>query len=326
MLAILSALVLLALGFYVLIKGADVLVEGASVLASKLGVSELVVGLTVVAFGTSLPELIVSLIAASEGSADLAIGNVIGSNIANILLIIGISASIKPLTVHRVTVWREILFSMAAGGVLALLVADEFLGSSQFFGLDRIDGVILVTFFALFLYYSFGKTSVDSHANDNSEKEVASLANTFFKTFVGIIMLGFGGQLIVGNATSIAELFSIEGGIIGLSIVAFGTSAPELAASIAAVRSDKTDIAVGNVVGSNLFNTFWVLGLSAIITPLPFNANTYVDVLVAGLAGSLMFVLMAFAHPKHTLVRRNGYMFIALYGVYLISLIIRGVA
>ena len=244
MLAILSALFLLAFGFFLLIKGADVLVDGASILANKLGVSELIVGLTVVAFGTSLPELIVSLLAANDGSTGLAIGNVVGSNIANILLILGIASIIKPLTVHRVTVWREILFSMGAGGILALLVADNFIGSSDFVGLDRIDGAMLITFFVLFLYYSFGKTRVDSHANDSDDKEVASLANTFLKTFVGIVMLGFGGQLIVENASSLAESFNIADGIIGLTIVAFGTSAPELAASIAAVRNDKVDIVV----------------------------------------------------------------------------------
>ena len=326
MLTIIVALTLLVLGLFLLIKGADVLVEGASVIAKKLGVSELVIGLTVVSFGTSLPELIVSLLASSRDVEGLAIGNIIGSNIANILLILGISAIITPLTIKRVTVWREILFSMAAGGVLALLVADEFIGASDYHGLDKIDGIVLMTFFALFLYYSFGRTRIDQH---QAEAEIdkdgkAALANTFFKTILGIIMLGFGGQLIVDNASALASTFGVEDGIIGLSIVALGTSAPELAASIAAVRSNKIDIAVGNVVGSNLFNTFWVLGISAFISPLAFSTETYVDVTIAGICGVLLFMFMAFAKPRHTLSRANGYIFVSLYGVYMVSLIARG--
>lgn len=318
---------LLALGFVALVKGADVLVDGASILAKKLGVSELVVGLTIVAFGTSLPELIVSLLADSKGEPELAIGNILGSNIANILLILGVSALIKPLTVTRVTVWREILFSMGAGGVLAVLVADEFLGLSTFVGLDAIDGIMLMTFFALFMYYSFGRARID---DKQAEEQIdhdhkASLANTFLKAAVGVAGLAVGGQLIIENAQSLAATIGINESIVGLSIVALGTSAPELAASVAAVRNNKVDIAVGNVVGSNIFNTFWVLGIAAIMNPLPFASSTYIDVLAASAAGVLLFGFMAFTKPRHTLNKTNGFVFLALYIIYVASLVVRGV-
>lgn len=323
---IIISLGLLAAGFVALIKGADVLVDGASILAKKLGVSELIIGLTIVAFGTSLPELIVSLLADSSGDPELAIGNILGSNIANILLILGVAAIIKPLTVHRVTVWREILFSMGAAGVLAVLTADQFFGLSDFAGLDKIDGIMLLTFFSLFLYYSFGRARID---DKQAKKEIdhdhtASLANTFLKTAVGVAGLAIGGRLIVDNATSLAEIIGLSEGIVGLSIVALGTSAPELAASVTAVRNGKVDIAVGNVVGSNIFNTFWVLGIAAVMNPLPFTYETYIDVVVAATASVLMFALMAFGHPRHTLHKHSGYLFVILYVVYVGSLALRG--
>ena len=325
MIEILFAVALLIFGFLLLIQGADLLIFGASALAKRVGVSELIVGLTVVAFGTSLPELIVSLVANSPESADLAIGNIIGSNIANILLILGIASFFHPLRVTRVTVWREILFSMAAGGLLALLVADEFL-SEGFVGLDRIDGSVLIIFFALFLYYSFGSSRVSQTQADEEieEHHNVSLANMFMRLGLGTIGLGLGGQLIVSNASTLASAIGVTGGIVGLSIVALGTSSPELAASITAVRKGKTDIAVGNVVGSNLFNTFWVLGISSLIRPLSFTNDLYFDVAYAGLAGVVFFGLMAFGRPRHALSRREGSFLLVLYVGYLVSLMVRG--
>lgn len=315
-------LILLVLGFVMLIKGADALIDGASVLAKRLGVSELFIGLTIVAFGTSLPELIVNLFANNDETAQLAIGSIVGSNSANILLVLGIAALIRPMSIYRVTVWREVLFAAMAGGVLALLIADEFIGRSEFIGLDTIDGLILLSYFALFIYYTFGKARINP---EQVEAEVkahgnVSLGKTVLLILVGAVGLGLGGNIIVESATSIASYFNVDSGFVGLTIVALGTTSPELAASLIAVRNRKSDIAVGNIVGSNLFNTFWVLGLSAFIRPLAFDTARYVDVGIAGLAGVLLFVMMAFGPGKHKIGKPTGVMFLTLYAGYLIYL------
>jgi len=324
MLSIVISVVLLLVGFAALIKGADVLVDASAELGKRLGISELIIGLTIVAFGTSLPEMIVNILANAEGAGDLAIGNIIGSNIANVLLILGIASLIRPLRVTRVTVWREILFAMGAGLILVLLVADEFLAEG-FVGLDRIDGIMLIVLFALFLYYSFGRsqTNVEQAEEELGAKENYSFANTFMLIVIGLLGLGIGGELIVRNATSLAELIGISGGVVGLTIVALGTSAPELAASISAVRKGKTDLAVGNVVGSNLFNTFWVLGLNAAILPLAFSSDLYFDVAYAAFAVVVFFGLMAFGRPRHAISKYEGMVLLSLYGIYIASLVVR---
>lgn len=313
---------LLALGFVMLIKGADALVDGAVVLAKKIGVSELMIGLTIVAFGTSLPELIINLFANSDETAQLAIGNIVGSNIANIFLVLGIASLIHPLSLQRVTVWREVLFAGMGGGILALLVADEFLGRSAFIGLDTIDGAILLSYFGLFIYYTFGKARLNP---DQVEEEVkahgnVSLGKTLLMILAGTTALGFGGNFIVTSAVELAQLFNVDDGFIGLTLVALGTSAPELAASLVAVRQRKSDVAVGNIVGSNIFNTFWVLGLSSVMRPLAFDTDRYLDVAVAGFAGGLLFIMMAFGPGKHTIGKPTGAMFLTLYIGYMVYL------
>lgn len=316
---------LLLLGFVVLIKGADILIDGASALAKRLRIPELIIGLTIVAFGTSLPELVVNLFANSEGSTDLAIGNILGSNIANILLILGISAMIHPLVVHRVTVWREILFSFLAILILSILIADKWLNGSTNALLSRSDGVILISYFVMFLYYSFGSTRVhQTHLEKKQakeEKEAAlSLPNAFLLIALGITGLLFGGRWIVDSAISIALDLGLSESLVGLTIIAIGTSLPELAASTRAVYRHNIELAVGNAVGSNLFNILWVLGLNATMNPLPFSDNLLYDVSIAVGASLLLFLAM-FVGGKRMLTRWQGFLFVLLYCAYIANIV-----
>lgn len=311
-----------------MIRGADVLIDGASTLAKRIGISDLIVGLTVVAFGTSLPELIVNVFASSEGASDIAIGNVVGSNIANILLILGIVALIKPLPVRRLTVWREILFSVLAAFVLAVLVSDHFIDTSFFNGLNQIDGFVLITYFGLFLFYTFGNRSHLNSADIPKRKKGDApahieVARTLTLIIMGIVGLALGGKWIVDGASAIAAGFGISDAIISLTVVAIGTSAPELAASIAAVKKDNVDVAVGNAVGSNLFNTFWVLGLSAFINPMRISDALYVDIMIAVAVACILFLSMLWGKTRHSLERREGVIFVSLYIAYIGFLISR---
>lgn len=318
--------VLFFLGFGALIYGAEWLIEGASTLAKKFGVSELIIGLTVVAFGTSLPELIVNLFAGAE-SGELAIGNVLGSNIANILLILGTAAILHPLTVHRTTVFREIVFNVMAAVILGVLVSERFLSEGGFKGLDHIDGFVLVSYFIIFLYYTFGRTTF-TQAAEQAEPHKARhpnvLPNTFAKIALGMVMLFLGGRWIVDGAIEIAGVLGVSDALIGLTVVAIGTSLPELAATVIAVRKKNVDIAVGNAVGSNLFNVFWVLGLGSLIRPLEFSDALIADVVVAVGVATLLFIFMNIGRVRHQIGRNEGIIFVALYVAYIGFSIIRG--
>lgn len=318
--------ILFIIGFAILIKGADLLINGSSLLARKFGISELIVGLTVVAFGTSLPELIVNIFAGGE-SGDLAIGNIMGSNIANILLILGIASLIKPLKVHRQTVYREIVFNVMAAVMLAVLVSERFLTEGGFTGLDQIDGLILMSYFVIFLYYTFGRTTftkAKEQAENRKELNSLNIPKTLTEIFVGGFGLFLGGRWIVEGAIEIATTFGMSEALVGLTIVAIGTSLPELVASIIAVRKGSVDIAVGNAVGSNLFNIFWVLGLSAYINPLPFSASSSNDAYIVVGVALLLFLSMVIGKTKHQIGKNEGIVFLTCYGAYLIYAIIQG--
>ena len=315
---------LLPIGFVLLIKGANFLVDGASSIAKRLGVSALVIGLTIVAFGTSAPELIVNIFASINGNTDIAIGNILGSNIANILLILGISAVIFPLAVKKGTVWKEIPFALLAVIVTALMVNDTFIDGESFSGLTRVDGFVLIAFFIIFLYYTFGISRVQ--AADVSEAQVVnhySLPRACFMVLFGLVGLTVGGKWIVDAAVALATTLGVSEALIGLTIVAIGTSLPELATSAVAAYKKDVDIAVGNIVGSNIFNIFWILGVSAIINPLPFSSLLMRDVLMTIFATVLLFAFL-FIGKRHILERWQGVCFIALYVGYVVYLVIRG--
>jgi cation:H+ antiporter len=312
--------ILLVIGFILLIKGADLLVDGASSVGRKLDISDLVIGLTVVAFGTSLPELFVNIFASIKGNTDIAIGNVLGSNIANIFLILGVSAAIFPLAVGKGTVWKEIPLSLLAALLLGVMANDRLIDKGDISALTRIDGLVFLAFFIIFIYYSFGIVKkfegIDSHL---PQKEYGLLKSSL-KIVTGLVGLGVGGNWIVDAAVLIASRLGVSQSLIGLTIVAVGTSLPELATSAVAAYKKNAEIAVGNIIGSNIFNIFFVLGLSSIIKPLPFNPGSNIDIGVVILASLLLFLWM-FTGKKHSLDRWEGVIFLILYGGYIIFLV-----
>lgn len=313
--------VLFVIGFALLIKGADLLVAGASSLAARLGVSALVIGLTIVAFGTSAPELVVNLLASFNGNTDIAIGNILGSNIANILLILGAAAMVRPLTVGKGTVWKEIPFALLAVVVLGFMANDLLIDGAKTSAITRIDGLLLIAFFCIFLYYIFGIAKQGTASEETTA--VYSYTKSAVMVLSGLVGLVIGGKWIVDGAVTIATNAGISEALIGLTIVAVGTSLPELATSIVAAYRGNVDIAVGNVVGSNIFNIFWILGISSIISPLPFAPALQTDVVVTVLATIVLFLAL-FVGNRHVIERWQGVGFIILYGAYLVYLVMRG--
>ncbi|MFZ1202382.1 MAG: calcium/sodium antiporter [Desulfobacterales bacterium] len=307
---------LMIIGFALLIKGADVFVDGAASVARRLNLSDLVIGLTVVAFGTSAPELFFNLIAGIRGDTDIAIGNVLGSNIANTLLILGIAAVIRPLSVARGTVWREIPFSLLAAIVLGLMANDRLIDHRDFSDISRSDGLVLLCFFMIFLYYAFTAASGCEAPSPTVPAKTYGLAGTTIRLAAGFAGLVLGGRWIVGGAVAAADALGLSQAIIGLTVVAVGTSLPELATSAAAAYKGKVDIAVGNVVGSNIFNIFFVLGTTATIRPLPFHAGSNLDVLMTVFTGLLLFGFM-FSGRKGRVDRWEGVIALLLYAAFI---------
>lgn len=315
------------IGFVLLLKGASFLVDGASSLAKLLKVSDLVIGLTVVAFGTSTPELIVNLLASYQGNTEIAIGNILGSNISNILLILGISAVISPLVVHKNTLWKEIPFSLFAGIVLGILANDRLIDGLEGSILTRVDGLILLSFFVIFLIYTFGIARDGLQKQDGVE--VVPLWRCCLSIVLGLVALILGGKWIVDGVVYISSSLGISQSFIALTVVAVGTSLPELATSAVAAYKKNLAISIGNIVGSNIFNIFFVLGASALIRPLPFRESSNIDLLVVVLA-SVLFFLAAFTGKRgllrrsiHKIERWEGVLFLILYSGYIVYLVVR---
>ncbi len=316
-------MMLFLLGFLLLIKGADLLVKGASSIARRLNISDLVIGLTVVAFGTSTPELFVNIAASLKGSTDIAIGNVLGSNISNIFLILGISSIIYPLTVTKGTVWKEIPFSLLAVLILGILANDRIIDGRDFSMLSRIDGLVFLSFFIIFIYYTFGIAKEIEGMKEHVPAKEHGVIKAVVMVVVGLIGLGLGGQWIVDGAISLATRFGLSESLVGLTIVAVGTSLPELATSAVAAYRKNVEIAVGNVVGSNIFNIFFVLGISSTIRPLPFKTGSNVDIAVV-IAASLLLFFSMFTGKKQSLDRWEGIGLLVLYIIYVGYLVIVG--
>ena len=314
-------IIILILGLVILIAGAEGLVRGASSFARRFGITPLVIGLTVVAFGTSTPELFVNIYSAFKGASDIAIGNIIGSNIANIFLILGLSAVIAPLAVKKNTIWKEIPFALLAVLLVFLMGNDAMFDRVPFNELTRTDGFALIAIFVIFMYYIVSLAK--SGGQDNGDIASYTIPVSLMLTISGIAGLVMGGKLLVDQAIILARLAGMSEALIGLTIVAVGTSLPELATSVVAALHKEEDIAVGNVVGSNIFNVFWILGVTSIILPLPFNPRVNIDVGVSILATFLLFLAM-FVGKKHKLERWQGALFVTLYGIYIGYLIMRG--
>ncbi len=317
--------ILLILGFVLLIKGADWLVDGAVSVASRFGVSDLVIGLTIVSMGTSMPELIVSIIASNNGSSELAIGNVLGSNIANVLLILGVTAIVRNLPVHRNTILSEVPFSLAAALLVGFLanagIGDE--NPSKLLSISRLDGIIILFFFFLFMAYVLVVAKEGKKQKLESDAPTAPIWKSILLIVVGILGLFLGGKWVVDGAVYLAKLFGMSETLIGLTVVALGTSLPELVTSIMAALKKNTDIAVGNAVGSNIFNLLWILGVSAVIRPLPFDVASNVDIMVV-IGSSCMILLALIIGRRMTIKRIEGVVFVMSYIAYLVFVIMRG--
>ncbi|MBN1973411.1 MAG: calcium/sodium antiporter [Sedimentisphaerales bacterium] len=316
--------ILLIAGFVLLIKGADFLVKGASSIARIFNISDLIIGLTIVAFGTSMPEMVVNIFASAKGSSDIAIGNVVGSNIFNILVILGVSSVIFPLVVTARTVWIEIPLTLLAALMLGLLANDYIFTKSSFHGLSRIDGLLLLVIFAAFMYYIFLVARKKEKSPDtSSETQRFTLTKSILIVFIGFVGLFIGAKLVVDNAVALAVKLGVSQSLIALTIVATGTSLPELATSAFAAYKKNSDIAVGNIVGSNIFNIFLILGTSASINPIELSSKNNIDIGVAVLASLILFIVM-FSGKKHILDRWEGAIFLVMYIAYTIFLIIQG--
>jgi cation:H+ antiporter len=314
---------LLALGLFMLLGGGDLMVRGASALAENLGISPLVIGLTVVAFGTSAPELAVNTAAALKGSSDISFGNIIGSNIANIGLIIGCAALIRPLHVQGSVIVREIPMMLLATGAALVMGLDTIMRTSQSL-YDRSDGVILLLFFGVFLYYTISevlhKRVEDTFVSQSvafraAEKKKPVFFNLFL-TGMGLALLIYGGDTTVSASIGIARALHFPEAVIGLVLVALGTSLPELVTSIIATIKGQSDLAIGNVVGSNIFNLLFIMGVTANLRPITIPQGGYFDLAMMVV---LSLILLPFAiSGKHRISRIEGFVFLILYSGYIL--------
>ena len=313
--------VLLAVGLLVLIYGANYLVEGASALAKKFKVSDLAIGLTIVAFGTSAPELVVNSIASFQGHQDIVFGNVIGSNNFNLFIILGITGLLTPLAVQSSTAWKEIPISLVAIVILFMMVNDAVLTSNAENLLSRWEGILLLVGFIGFLFYVYKQLTSEESIETSPEKKLPNLKMSLFIAG-GLAGLVIGGQLVVSNAISIAENLGISEKIIGLTVIAAGTSLPELATSIVAAAKKNADIAVGNIVGSNIFNILLILGTASVISPVSYSDSFNVDLYI--FAGGTIFLILAMLTGKRKILDRwEAAILLIFYLVYTVYLVAR---
>ena len=312
----------LILGLILILVGANALTDGASALAKRWGVSDLVVGLTVVAFGTSAPELSISMISAFQGSAALAVGNVVGSNIFNVFVIIGIVALVRPIIVERSIMANEIpLVILSSLALLAIGLGPE-LGVPGIREVGRPDGILLLLFFVIFMRYTFAQakssgTDDDPTAENAASKPAMPMWKAVLWVIAGLAGLVYGGDRFVAGASGIAKALGMSEAVIGLTIVAAGTSLPELATSVAAALKGKTGIAIGNVIGSNIFNILFVLGVTSTIAPLPFGGIKVSDLIVMTMA-AVLFWFFGWRFGERVIKRWEGGVLVACYIAYVI--------
>ena len=314
-LSVLAQILLLVCGFVVLIKGADFFVDGASAVATHFKIPKILIGLTIVAFGTSAPEFAVSVQSLLRGEGDLVLGNVVGSNILNILLILGACALVHDLKVKRETATKEIPMLALLTVLLAALLADSLFDWQMVNAFTRNDGLVVVMFFAIFIYYLLGVAKQSRTKKDMSDDEkVVSLSKALLFTVGGIIAIVCGSQWVVSSASALAAIIGASEAMIGLTVVALGTSLPELVTGLTATRKGEYDLALGNVVGSNIFNIGVVLGLPvALFGGIYSFAISYVDLLVMIVAALL---LLTFALNDRKISRREGAIFLVLFVIY----------
>lgn len=310
----------LIVGLVLIIAGADWLTDGASSMAKRWGVSDLVIGLTVVAFGTSAPELSISLVSALKGSAPMAIGNVVGSNIFNVLAIIGVVALARPIRIEPSIMQNELPLAILASVALLAIGCGPELGVGTERIVTRPDGILLILFFLIFMRYTFSQTKSISAASDPvgeaaARKPLMPMWKSVAWVILGLGALVWGGDRFVSGASGIASSLGMSDAVIGLTIVAAGTSLPELATSLTAALKGNTGIAVGNVIGSCIFNIFFVLGLTGVVTPLPFGGIEETDLLVMT-GAALLFWLFGWRFGRREIKRWEGGIMLACYVAY----------
>lgn len=311
--------ILLLIGFILLIKGADFFVDGASSIAKVLRIPTLIIGLTIVAFGTSAPEVAVSVTSAIQAQNEIAIGNVVGSNIFNLLLVVGIASMISPLKVKKSIIIKEFPFTILAGFVLLILSLDIKFQSGTTNMITRSDGLMLLVMFGIFMYYLI-ELALTSRDQTEEIGDVMPLGKSIPISLGGIVAIVIGGKLVVDSATSIALTLGMSQNLVGLTIVAIGTSLPELVTSIVAARKGESDIALGNVIGSNIFNVFLILGLSSVIHPIAVDSQVIVDMTFMLITTILTYM---FAITKKKIVRYEGVILAVLYISYMVFIIVR---
>lgn len=314
--------VLLIVGLALLIKGADFFVEGASKIATSLNIPPILIGLTIVAFGTSSPEAAVSIVAAMEENAGVAIGNVLGSNIFNITFVIGLTALINPLKVESATIRKEIPFTLLASVALLVLMSDvalQFIGDNA---ITRSDGLIFLLFFAIFMYYVFevARNSRESTADKTPSTDKGTWGKNIIFTVGGLAGIIIGGDLVVDSSTKIALSLGMSETLVGLTIVAVGTSLPELITSVTAAIKKHSEIALGNIVGSNIFNILFVLGASSLISPLPVDSKLFFDVILMIIFTIVLFI---FSRSHYIIGKYEGISLVIAYIAYMVYIIIR---
>ena len=302
-------IVIIVIGVFCVLKGADFLTEGAAALARRVNIPEIVIGLTIVAAGTSAPELFVSLVSALKGTPDLAVGNVVGSNTMNCMLIVGCAAMVAPMTISRSTVKKDIPFAVGASVLLMLLALNSFLG--------RFDGILLLAGFVSFMVYSLRQAKNGQGDAPTEEKQQNPWMSALF-IVLGLVGLVIGSNLFVDHASNLALALGISEGVVGLTVVAGGTSLPELATSVVAARKGQSAIAIGNVIGSNVFNILLILGLTATISPLQIEGITTIDMAVMLISVTLVWL---FSFTRYTVERWEGAALVGGYLVYLAWLI-----
>lgn len=312
-------IVMIVGGLVLLVKGADMFVDGASALAKKFNISELAIGLTIVAFGTSAPELVVNTFASYQGNPDIVFGNVIGSNNFNLFIILGIAGLITPMTVQSSTAWKEIPFSLFAIVLVFVLVNDHLVFGGETV-LGRWDGLILAIFFLLFLYYVYNQLKTDSSPQEPLEHERMSTLKTSLFIAAGLVGLVVGGKLVVNGAVDLARILEVSEKIIGLTIVAAGTSLPELATSVIAAMKKNSDIAVGNIVGSNIFNLLLILSVGSFVRPIDFNPVFNMDMYILA-GGTLLLFIAMYTGKRKKLDRWEALILLVSYLSYTVYLI-----
>lgn len=311
-------ILLLVVGFVLLVKGADAFVDGCSNVAKALGIPSLIVGLTIVAFGTSAPELAVSLIASFKGNSAISVGNVVGSNICNMLLVLGTTSLFATLHCKKKIVTRDFIYLFLSYVALFIISVGTYIENGKVGTINRVNGLLLVCFLGIYMY------SLLSDAKNDRKKEKTSKGKVTLKEIlfiiIGLIAIVGGGELVVNSATAIAKIIGISDSVIALTVVAVGTSLPELVTSVLAAKKGEDDIAIGNVIGSNIFNILMILGFSSIVNPLTISHNSLIDMIIMVIAGILVYV---FALKDQKITKPRGIVMLILYFSYIGYLLVR---